>query len=103
MKSSLVILAFAAMSSAHAFVCNQNEAQFIGKVKDLRTISDIGGRDCFFTIDFSYFQQNTLCPIDYTMATSNEVIDYDCSRNLENAQEISGVLIEKSSTLYIEE
>jgi hypothetical protein len=91
------------MSSAHAFVCNQNEAQFIGVVKELRTISDIGGRDCFFKIDFSYFHQNILCPIDDSIINSNEVIDFDCSRNFENGQEISGVLIEKSSTLYIEE
>ena len=104
MKMSLFIVALVSMASAQAFVCTQNEAQFIGKVKELRVVRiDQGVRDCFFKIDFTYFQQNTLCPIDYSIANTNEVIDFDCSRSLENNQDISGVLIEKNNTLFIEE
>lgn len=104
MKKKLFILAILVSASAQSFECSQNEAQFIGKIREARIMRiDQGVRDCFYKIDFSYFQQHALCPLDFSLANTNEIIDFDCSKNLDVGQEVSGILVEKNDVLFIEE
>lgn len=103
MKTIVLALTTLAFSSAFAFDCKQNEAQFIGKVTDLRVERiDQGIRDCYFKIQFTRFDQSMVCPLDEGKASSVELLDYDCRMGLENGQEISGYLVEKDGYIYIE-
>jgi len=103
MKTILVALSALVIANANAFDCKQNEAQFIGKVSDLRIVKiDQGIRDCYFKIQFTRFDSSMVCPLDESAAASTELLDSDCRMNLQNDQEISGYLIEKSGTIYIE-
>ncbi len=99
--STLVLLAFS--SSVFAYSCPQNEAQFIGTVKDLRIVKiDQGLRDCYYQINFSDYRTHGLCPLDESLAASTELLDSDCSMGLENGKEISGYLIEKNGEVFLD-
>lgn len=103
MKTFFFALTSLCLSSAYAFNCSQNEAQFIGKVKDLRIVKiDQGIRDCYFKIEFTRFDQSMICPLDEGKASTTELLDSDCNRGLENGQEISGYLVEKNGYIYID-
>lgn len=103
MKTILLALSTLVMSSTFAFDCAQNEAQFMGKVKDLRIVKiDQGIRDCYFKIEFSRFDQSMVCPLDEGKAASAELLDTDCRMGLENGQDISGYLVEKNGFIYID-
>lgn len=103
MKTFFIALSSLVLSSVHAFDCTQNEAQFIGKVTDLRVVRiDQGIRDCYFKIQFTRFDSSMVCPLDEGTVASTELLDADCRMNLENGQEISGYLIEKNGYLSIE-
>lgn len=103
MKSLIALIAFGALFSVNAFECKQNEAQFIGTVKDLRVVRiDQGIRDCFYKIEFSSYQVHGLCPLDEGKAASAELADYDCSMSLKNGQDISGYLVEKDGNVYLD-
>lgn len=103
MKTIVLALTTLAFSSAFAFDCQQNEAQFIGKVTDLRVERiDQGIRDCYFKIQFTRFDQSMVCPLDEGKAASTELLDSDCRMGLENGQEISGYLVEKNGFIYID-
>lgn len=103
MKFMLVAITSLFLSSAFAFDCSQNEAQFIGKVIDLRIERvDQGIRDCYFKVQFTRFDSSMVCPLDEGKATSAELLDFDCRMNLENGQEISGYLVEKNGFIYID-
>lgn len=104
MKTLLVVFSLLTLSTAQAAVCLQNEAQFIGKVTDTREVRiDQGVRDCFAKIEFSHFSPNILCPLDLEVASNSEIVDFNCDRNLEVDQEVSGILIQKNDILFIEE
>ena len=104
MKTILVVFFSLIISKTQATECTQNEAQFIGKVSDTREVRiDQGVRDCFVKIKFTQFSPNILCPLDIFAATSSEIIDFNCDRNLEVDQEVSGILIQKNDILFIEE
>lgn len=103
MKAMLITLTSLFLSSAYAFNCTQNEAQFIGTVKDLRVVKiDQGIRDCYFRIEFIRFDQSMVCPLDEGQAANTEILDSDCRMGLENSQEISGYLVEKNGYIYID-
>lgn len=103
MKTMITMLALAFIGSVGAFECKQNEAQFIGKVKDLRVERiDQGIRDCFYKIEFSRYDISQICPLDEAKASSVEYVDYDCKLGLENGQEISGYLVEKDGYVIVE-
>ena len=103
MRSLFIIFILCLSSTAYSFSCEQNEAQFIGKVTQLREeIIDQAVRDCYVKIDFRYFNENILCPLDRMTAEFSEIKDYDCQRHLEAGQEVSGILIEKNGDLFIE-
>jgi hypothetical protein len=104
MKTILVVYLSLIISITHAAECTQNEAQFIGKVSDTREARiDQGVRDCFVKIEFSQFNPNILCPLDISTATSSEIVDFNCDKNLEVDQAVSGILIQKNDILFIEE
>jgi len=104
MKIYFIALALLTITATHASECTQNEAQFIGKVVDAREIRiDQGVRDCFVKIAFSLFNPNIFCPLDESLAARSEILDFNCDRNLEVDQEVSGVLIEKNDILFLEE
>lgn len=103
MKSIIAIAAFGLLFSANAFECSQNEAQFIGTVKNLRVLKiDQGIRDCFYKIEFSSYQAHGLCPLSEGRAYSAELLDSDCSMSLTEGQEISGYLVEKNGYIYLD-
>ncbi len=83
--------------------CTQNEAQFIGTVKELRVHRiDQGIRDCYFKVEFSSYQAHGLCPLDEGKASSVELLDYDCQMSLTNGDDISGYLVEKNGSVYLD-
>jgi hypothetical protein len=103
MKIILASLAFLLFSSAYAFDCAQNEAQFIGKVSDVRVVKiDQGIRDCYFKIQFTRFDSSALCPMDNAQASNTEFLDSDCQQNLENGKEISGYLIQRDGSIFLD-
>ncbi len=103
MKTILFALSALVMANAHAFDCKQNEAQFIGKVSDLRVVKiDQGIRDCYFKIQFTRFDSSMVCPMDESAAANTELLDSDCRMGLENGHEISGYLVEKNGSIYLE-
>jgi len=103
MKSMMALLALGLAVSANAFECKQNEAQFIGKVKELRVERiDQGIRDCFYKIDFLDYKLHALCPLHESKAANTELVDYDCSMGLENGSDISGYLVEKDGEVFLD-
>jgi len=95
MKFALTIAAALIATSASAFTCNYNEAQFIGTVTSVRVYRiDQGVRDCYVKIQFSDFKPSQICPIDEMAAQSTEILDSDCRSSLEAGQTVSGYLIE---------
>lgn len=103
MKSLIAMIALVSLTSVSAYECKQNEAQFIGTVKNLRVERiDQGIRDCFYKIEFSSYQVHGLCPLDEAKASSVELVDYDCSMSLKNGDAISGYLVEKNGNVYID-
>lgn len=99
--SAMVLLG--SFSSVSAYTCSQNEAQFIGTVKELRIVKiDQGIRDCYYKIDFSDYRVHGLCPLDESKASTTELLDLDCSMGLENGQHISGYLVEKNGEVFLD-
>lgn len=91
---SALVLALS-ISSASAFECTQNEAQFIGQVKEVKIIQiDQGIRDCAYTLKFNLFNPSMLCPIDSVTAEQTEIIDFDCRLNANVGDVLSGILLE---------
>lgn len=105
MKHVISMIALAVMTtSAFAFECSNNEAQFMGKVTSRRVNRiDQGVRDCYYKVEYSLFNSSMVCPLDQVSAETNEIFDYDCNLNLEVGQEVSGILLEsKDGQLTIE-
>lgn len=102
--SLLTVFVLASSASANIFECKQNEAQFIGQVREATIIRiDQGVRDCAYTMRFQVFNPSRICPIDWTSAEEREIIDYNCRLDARDGDVISGVLIEgKDGTLVIE-
>jgi hypothetical protein len=104
MKSLIVVFILILSPLAYSFSCEQNEAQFIGKITSTRIERiDQGVKDCFVKIEFTQFSPNILCPLDISTATSSEIVDFNCDRNFEVDQAVSGILIQKNDILFIEE
>jgi hypothetical protein len=106
MKSVLLTtLLLAASFQAHAdhFNCSQNEAQFIGTVKDV--IHDYMAGDgivrCSFEIEFLDFKSSGICPLSELDATQTRYNAPSCDGLVEGS-EISGYLIQKNGDVYIE-
>ena len=103
MKSLIVLIDCMTLTSLSAFECKQNEAQFIGSVKDLRVVKiDQGIRDCYYKIDFQDYRVHGLCPLYESTASVSELLDSDCSMGLENGQAISGYLVEKNGEVFLD-
>ncbi len=104
-KTILILTSLVSLSSmASLYNCTQNEAQFIGTVKDLRVHKiDQGIRDCYYKIEFSSYQAHGMCPLDEVKATATELLDYDCMMGLQNGDQISGYLVEKNGTISLEQ
>lgn len=102
--SLITTLVFSSAVSANIFDCKQNEAQFIGQIREATIIRiDQGIRDCSYTMRFQVFNPSQICPIDWTLAEESEIIDYNCRFEGKAGDVISGILIEgKDGTFVIE-
>lgn len=101
MISAMVLLV--SSSSVYAYSCTQNEAQFMGTVKELRVVKiDQGIRDCYYKINFLDYRLHGLCPLHESVAANTELLDSDCSMGLENGQDISGYLVEKNGEVFLD-
>lgn len=103
MKSLSFLVSLVFLTSVQAFECSQNEAQFIGNVTELKvTRIDQGIWDCTYKISFTRFNPSIVCPLDMELAAQEEFQDYNCSRQFTNGDEISGILVEKNGSIFIE-
>lgn len=102
MKSLLALMALAiAFTSQAEFNCTQQEAQFIGTVRDTRVEwIDQGVFDCYFKIEFSRYNISMVCPLDISEAEGFELLDASCA--LKDGDEVSGILVKKDGVLFIE-
>lgn len=101
MKKFLGAILMVVSINATASVCQQNEAQVIGKVTSVR---DIDGYDiCIVKMNFSYFRESSVCPIDQYSATDVSITINNCNQS-ETAvgSTISGILVEDRSGLRID-
>ena len=72
--------------------CVAYEAQFIGKVTEInKVVGENGTLDCTVKIgEFRFFQENMLCPLDESTASS--VLAPARSCDLKVGEEVSGIL-----------
>ena len=105
MKLASALVLALSISTASAFECTQNEAQFIGEVKEVRVIQiDQGIRDCAYTLKFKLFNPSIICPIDSVTAEQTEIIDFDCRLNAQAGDVLSGILLQgMNGNLVIEQ
>lgn len=98
---------FGFLPNTFASECTQQEAQYIGKVKNLYAYEDLYAQTgfCSFSIDFSYFNSSKLCMLD-----ENEVVNQSITFDLRNetcpayyeGQEISGIIFKRNNEISIE-
>ncbi len=86
---------------ANPLNCQQQEAQFVGKVAHHQThLLDQNQKECTFSIVFTHFNPSKVCPLSEGETYEVQFEDYNCS--LKNNQSISGVLVKKDNFIYIE-
>ena len=101
MKSLIALIALLSVTSLQAFECKQNEAQFMGKVKDYWiSYDDHGVKDCSVEIEYTDYKVSQVCPLDESEAKI--VLDLDCKLNLKSGQEVSGYLIGNNGVVVID-
>lgn len=83
---------FASVGSAMA--CDQQEAQFIGLVKNY------SAANCSFEIEYSMFNPSYVCPLVPGEVSSLKFTDAACG--LKNGDQVSGVLVKKDDSVVIE-
>ena len=99
----LVFLSSLSVTSVYASECRQNEAQFIGNITELHVVNmGAGVRDCTYKISFTQFNENRVCPLDFSQAQLAVFEDYLCSSKFTNGDEISGVIIERNGSVFVE-
>lgn len=99
------LLAFSMLAHADVdslFRCDQNEAEFIGKVYEYRQMPGQAG-GCTFRVRFSFYNEHGFCPLDQGDATLAvyTATDEQC-RGLGNGADVSGVLVQKHGLITIE-
>lgn len=97
-----IVFAFAFLMGAHnALACSNPEAQFIGKVVNVKKIGiDQYNYDCTYNIEFTNYTASGVCPLDEVEASQTVFTDESC--NLKNGDEISGYLIVKNDQVVID-
>lgn len=101
MKKFLGAILVMVSMNAMASVCQQNEAQVIGKVTSVR---DIDGYDiCVVKMNFSYFRESSVCPIDISTADGANIMINNCNQSQTAVgSTISGILVEDKAGLHID-
>jgi hypothetical protein len=99
MKSTLVLATI--FCGQVGFACVQQEAQFIGNVKNFQKVAvDQYIYDCSYQIDFTMFNPSYVCPLVVGEVSMTRFEDLNCS--LKNGDQVSGVLIKKDDLVTIE-
>lgn len=103
MKFLVALIALVTITSIQAFECSKNEAQFIGSVKESWiSYDDHGVKECAVKIQFSDYKDSVICPIGYDVAAEAEILDLNCSLNLQVGSPVSGYLVEKNGVIVID-
>lgn len=103
MKSLFFTLGLMIATSSYgmSFDCNQQEAQFIGTVREVQMRSlDQKTTQCFYKIQYSQYNPSMLCPLDIDEAYNAEFQDTSCQLRMND--EVSGYMVKKGDSLYIE-
>lgn len=86
------ILCAGVLFSLSSFACENQEAQFIGKVKSQP--------HCTFQIEYSMFNSSYVCPLVIGEVSGETFSDASCS--LKNGDQISGIMHKIDGVLSIE-
>ena len=95
-----LILASALVISSAVFACDQQEAQFIGKVRNYSVVQNGNSRICTFEIDYSMFNYSQVCPLDEGEVAGIRFSDSSCS--MKDGDQVSGIMVKKGDSVYIE-
>lgn len=96
----LLLALITAVSASNAFAC-QEEAQFIGKVKNQHLIGFTEGQHvCAYQIEFSRFNPNMTCELSDSDASTTKFIDIGCKKR--NGSDASGYLVRKDGVIVWE-
>ena len=89
------------MNAALAPACEPQEAQFIGKVKNISEIqkSEVSS-ECSFQIEVSTYNMSGTCPLDIDFVQPYVFQDLFCTKK--NGDAVSGILVRTGSFIIIE-
>ena len=97
MKNILIIFLLILSFKTLSFECPHNEAQFIGKVKNVtKQKIEINKFLCTFQISFEQFVPSMICPLDEGMALNYQYTDV--TRSLQNGDRISSYLVQNANS-----
>ena len=98
MKTIIVLasLFVAQMSLA----CLQQEAQFIGHVKNFQKEKDEHLVSCSYEIEYTMFNSSIVCPLFIGDVSELRFADESCQK--QNGEQVSGVLVKKDDVVVIE-
>ena len=94
MKS--IVLIASILSAQISFACVQQEAQFIGNVKNFQSV----GSNCSYGIDFTMFNSSFVCPLDIDEVSTLRFADKSCQ--LKDGDQVSGVMVKQDDSVVIE-
>jgi hypothetical protein len=103
MKNLMLTLALAsaAFLSTTVQACEQQEAQFIGNVKNHSEIQrSETTSECFYEIEYSMFNSSFICPLDIDEVLTEHFQDYECK--LKNGDQVSGVIVKLNDKIILE-
>ena len=93
-------LVITALLSAPSYSCQQ-EAQFIGKVKNWGEIQrSESTSECFYEIEYTMFNSSLVCPLDIDEVGGERFQDFDC--NLKNGDQVSGYMSRVNDRIVLE-
>ena len=98
MKTIIVLasLFVAQMSLA----CLQQEAQFIGHVKNFQSEKNGQQVSCSYQIDYTMFNSSYVCPLYIGEVSYLRFVDETCQK--QNGEQVSGILVKKDDVVFIE-
>ncbi|MBC7465013.1 MAG: hypothetical protein H7256_03385 [Bdellovibrio sp.] len=95
-----IVGSFILISSA-VFACENQEAQFIGKVSNYTQLQlSESTIECYFNIQLSMLNSSQVCPLVEGEVVGYQFQDKDCS--LKNGDPISGVLRRVGNWIVVE-
>ena len=83
-----------------SLACLQQEAQFIGSVKNFQNQRGEHINSCSYEIEFSMYNPSYVCPLDIDEVSSLRFADDSCQQ--QDGNQVSGVLVKKNDVTYIE-